>query len=179
VLIVRNYLLACLMLLSTSSAQAAPETAGSETSKLDELLLRDDLWVMSKDDFARAAANHGFRWVSTAKDAARSASPGTFIGEKALEVIVRFCTNTVSEVQLSFYNRGDAGDITEEAYEQTVARINGKIRELAGKPVKEVSPRETNNSERKSITAIWMNAGRVLRFEHTRTQRRRETIRPA
>lgn len=170
------------MLLSVLSAPAAPETATSETSKFDELFLRADLWGMSKDDFVRAAANHGFRWVSTAKDAARSTSPGTFMGEKALEVIVRFGTNTVSEVQLSFYNRGDAGDIAEEAYEQKVARIDGKIRGLAGKPVKEISPRETNNSERKSITAIWMNAGSVLRFEHAYTRVRnaegRRSVRP-
>ncbi len=80
--------LICLLFIA-SLWTARAVTVPSESLKIDEFLLRDDLWTMSKDDFTRHAASYRFRWVSTAKDSARSTAPGTFLGEKVIEAISR------------------------------------------------------------------------------------------
>jgi len=150
-------------------AEGAVKGPGA-ANKLDEFLLRDDLWTLSKEEITRLTDVYRFRWVSTAKDSARSTAPGTFMGEKVIEAVMRFNSNHVTEVQLSFYNRGDAGDIPEEAFLQGIASIDGRLRDLAGKPIKEVSPTESNTGDRKTRIALWTNAVSVLRFEHAFTR---------
>ncbi len=180
----RKSLWVYLMLMLAWGVQALPEAPDAgELPKLDELLLRGDLWAMSKDEFVQNAAKYRFFWGSTAKDSARSTSPGTFRDETILEAIVRFGSNSVSEVRLSFYNRGDAGDITADAFESRVVSIEGRIRGFAGKPATEISPKEANNSERKFRTVIWMTAASVFRLEYAYTRARsqdtgRRMVRP-
>lgn len=177
----RKRSLICLLFSAVLWAEGAVK-APSEAIKMDEFLLRDDLWTMSKDDFTRHATGYRFRWVSTVKDSARSTEPGTFLGEKVIEAIIRFNSNHVNEVQLSFYNRGDSGDIAEEVFTQRVDSIEGKIRDFAGKPIKDISPKESNTVERKSRTTVWTNGVRVLRFEHAftrvRTPTKKWSVRP-
>jgi len=150
---------------------------------LDDLLRSETFWSIDRTGLTQRPEMARFAWVSTNREAARCTAGYTFLDEPVLEGVLRFGSNTISEVLLSFYNRGDAGDITEEAFEKRVATIDGKIRAFAGKPIKEVFPKETNSADRKSKTSVWTNGPCAYRFEHAFTRLRnkvtnRRTIQP-
>ncbi len=76
---------------------------------------------MKPADFETAAKGLGFRWVSQAHDSARAAGGGlTVFGLPAVEAIARFDGEKVKEFTITIYARGDAGDLTKEAYDGLV-----------------------------------------------------------
>lgn len=84
---------------------------------LDPLLMNPALWSMKRDDFESAAKGLGFRWVSQARDSARTTAPElTVFGLRAVEGIARFDGDTLKEITVAIYARGDAGSLTKEAY---------------------------------------------------------------
>ena len=102
--------------------QPAPSPAvgaAAASSPLDAWLTGPTLWQTTPTQFP-AAREMGFRWVSAAHDAARASSPGLRLGDLLVaEVIARFSPGNaaaggqtlLSGVQVSIYNRGDAGDL--------------------------------------------------------------------
>jgi hypothetical protein len=105
-------LIAVLFVLGAGAAMAAP---------LDPLLTNAGLWAMNQADFEGAAKGLGFRWVSQALDSARAAGGGlTVFGLPAVEAIARFDGGKVKEFTVAIYARGDAGELTKEAYDALV-----------------------------------------------------------
>lgn len=123
---------------------------------LDPVLLGPGLWELDRDAFAAQVPSMGFQWVSQSRDSARSAAPGlTFAGQPVVEAVVRFASNRVSDVALSFYNRGDAGDLPMQEFERRVAETCARFDELAGGKGREVVTRQAVRADRKSKRMRW------------------------
>ncbi len=139
--------------------------------RLDDALLVPDLWSLSQDDFRQHTAHYGFRWESKAHDTARSVLKGlTFMDEPVIETLVRFESNTISEVTLSLYNRGDAGDIDESAFEQRMETMDSKFKTFTGADGKDVSPRGASSPARKDRTLLWFKDQQVFLLEYAFTR---------
>lgn len=90
---------------------------------LDALAGSGDLWKMSREDFTGAAKDLGFHWVSAAKDSAESSQPGlTLFGLPVYQAIAEFDGDKLKMLTLSFYNRGDAGELTKEKFQELLRK---------------------------------------------------------
>jgi hypothetical protein len=108
----RSFLFLLALLTLAARAVAAP---------LDPVLLNDALWTQPRDAFMESAKALGFTWTSQAKDSARAAEPEmTLLGQNTVECVARFQGETLQEVTVVFYARGDAGDLTEEKFDGLV-----------------------------------------------------------
>ncbi len=88
---------------------------------LDPLFAGDKLWTQNQDQFMTAAKSLGFEWTSQARDSARSARPGmTAFGLPAVESLARFDGETLKEMTVILYARGDVGDWTETKFDTLV-----------------------------------------------------------
>ena len=114
------------------AASAAP-AAGD----LSPFLSGKKVWEMSADQFSKRYIRGGrFRWVSVAKSSARlPRSTQATIGKPKLrvgEVIVRFKEKRVNQIEMSIYNRGDDGMISEEQFKSRLRAIAELIDAKAG-----------------------------------------------
>jgi hypothetical protein len=145
--------------LSTGDAAAACESA-EQKQTLDALILALDFWDLDQDDLeTRAGAGLEFYWVSKDRASARSQAKGlTFQAQPVVEAIVRFSSNAVSEVMLSFFNRGDADAIGEDDFRKKAGAVEKMLGQLAGAKGKDTTQRQDNTSDRKLQTTVWANA---------------------
>ena len=100
--------------LAVSAVSARAEIA------FDDVLKLQGLWSLDQDAFQKATPNLPFRWTSTARDSARAASYQgmTLFGLKIYEFVARFEQNKPAVVTVNFYARGDAGELSEPAFEK-------------------------------------------------------------
>lgn len=99
-------------------------SAFAEPVSLAPLVDRPDLWATKAEDFLNLPEAKGFVWNSQARDSARAAahqgSMLTLFGLPVLEAIARFDGGKLVQFQATIYDRGDAGSITKEQYDQVV-----------------------------------------------------------
>ena len=103
-----------LLALALSATSALAELA------LDPVLAMDGLWAMKQEDFQQAAAAQKlpFRWNSNTRESARAGADGmTLLGLPLVEFLVRFEGAKASQVTAVIYARGDAGEMTREAFD--------------------------------------------------------------
>ena len=131
--------------------------AANATVALDGWLTSPTLWQTTPDQFP-AWRTLGFRWVSNARDAARAANPALRLGPLPVsEVIARFSpanaalpasspgiapapatlaatggSTRLAGVQVSIYNRGDAGDVDQKKFAATVEQARATLGTLTG-----------------------------------------------
>ncbi len=124
---------------------------------LDAWLTSPTLWQTSPEQFP-AARDFRFRWVSTAHDAARTDFPALRLHDLPVaEVITRFSPGNattptsspgvapapaalaataghtqLSGIQISVYNRGDAGDLDQKSFDALVAQSKNALSDLTG-----------------------------------------------
>jgi hypothetical protein len=172
--------LSVLLLLALIPLQLTAETNETRftvenTNALQELVLSPDLWTLTRDGFPRKAAGIGLYWVSEGKDSARSDAIGLmFLNQSVVELLVRFGSNTVSEVMLSLFNRGDAGDIAEEDFQKKVTAIEAALNNLTGARSRDTTPRDANSYERKMRTVVWDKAANAYRLDYAYSWIRKE-----
>lgn len=95
---------------------------------LDSLFNVPNLWSLKHSEFAEHVKDMGFEWTSSAKDSARASHRSlTVFGLPAVEAIARFSNETLKEITVTIYARGDAGDINKTQYE---ALIRGAVESL-------------------------------------------------
>ncbi len=95
-----------------ASALAAP---------LDPVLTGDTLWTQKPDEFMTAAKGLGFQWTSNAHDSARAARPEmTAYGLATTECVARFEGDTLKQVTVVLYARGDSGTWPEDKFDGLV-----------------------------------------------------------
>jgi len=141
-------------------------TPAVRAAALDPLLLAPDLWKLDRAAFAAQTSAMGFQWVSTARDSARSVAPGlTFGSQQVVEIVVRFGSNSVTEATISFYNRGDAGDITEQEFEPRVASVCKELDTVTGGKGRELTTRQPVRADRKVKWWRWEKAPSVYVLE--------------
>lgn len=144
----------CLALLQTADARAA----GPELSaKLDALLHFASLWQSSPEDFEQIYSPKAdkpenqkqppqFEWLSAGKDRARFSRHMFSNVETKLtmfggsinveEAVVEFVNGKAARATVSFYNRGDSGDIKVADFDRifkTVGQSLGQVTKVAPK----------------------------------------------
>ena len=108
-------------------------TAHAFATPLDSLLAVENLWTMKQGDFMAAAAPLGYEWTSNAHDSARVARPNiTVFGQAAVESVVRFDGDTLKEITVTLYGRGDAGELPEEKFDALVRNAADAISKATG-----------------------------------------------
>jgi len=110
-------LLRCLSLLFLLTASVFTTGAAS----LDALVKSPALWTMKQADFMEATQELGFEWTSIAKDSARSnENELTLFGLPIVEAIARFDSESLTELTVIIYARGDAGNLIKAEYEGVI-----------------------------------------------------------
>ena len=119
-----------LLWLIGATVRAASPTPGP--ASLDDLLdPAGALWQQDSRAFMAGHGNLGFRWVSGTHDTAR-AQRLMFHSLPVFETLARFDHDTLTELTLSLYNRGDAGQLSEAEFQQFMAEADEKLTGWAG-----------------------------------------------
>ena len=165
---------------TTPPATTRPAPTGNAPVTLDAWLVSPTLWQTAPDQIPGGRAL-GLRWVSTAHDSARTNKAAlTLNGLPVAEMIVRFAPavgnppapaaspgiapapsvaaasngkTVVSGIQVSIYNRGDAGDLDQKKFDTLVAQAKTTLDTLTG--VKSVDRGVDNTSAVQSKGLVW------------------------
>ena len=122
-------------LLWMSAAVLYAEKTPPPPAAIDGLVLRSGLWAAGSGDLQAEMKTLGFEWTSAAQDVARSVQPGlTLAGASLNEVLVRFSDGKVAGVTVIYFNRGDAGELSEKNFEKLLADLRASLTTVAGKP---------------------------------------------
>ncbi|MEX1120113.1 MAG: hypothetical protein WEB60_15105, partial [Terrimicrobiaceae bacterium] len=114
--------LAGLLFVATTSQAETPK------APLDSLLNRPGVWDATSQSLEEELAPMGFRWTSTSKDSLRAAHPGISVTDKqAYEAILRFSGDKPESITVIFYNRGDAGDLSRDAFEGLLQEVTTNL----------------------------------------------------
>ena len=96
---------------------ADPQPAPDETPVALDTIAQLDLRTATLAEFVAGNPNNGFRWLSTVHDSAENTRPGlTLFHIPVYEVVVRFGDAKIKEIVMSFYNRGDGGDLPRDKF---------------------------------------------------------------
>lgn len=144
--------------------------AHAEDAVFDGLLANPQLWTMDQDGFQKATAGMPFQWTSNVKDSARAASRSgmTLFGRQVYEMIARFEGNKLGSLNVNFYARGDAGDLTEASFEKLRTETIDTLSKATGqKPV--VRGKDPSNAV-KADGVIWTTAKSQYLLEYSFTR---------
>lgn len=111
--------------LGVLSGRAADWRNDSEPFKLDELLTRDELWSITTEDIGPALRPGRFTWLDEQKTTAQGGQWRrlSFLSLPVWEALVRLESNQVQRVELSLYNRGDAGDLSAADFNSLLNKV--------------------------------------------------------
>jgi len=155
-----SYLLSVLSLLGLSCFGPLPDAlqAQEKARPLDAIFTLQPLWGADRPTFMKTCKEARYRWVSAAKQTARAAGTGlTFAGLPVTEALVRFDETGLKDFTFNFYNRGDAGTISEEAFETRVADCRRVLAAGLGGPGAERE--EASSIAVDSEAVVWEVAG--------------------
>lgn len=97
------------------------------------------VWETSAKDFsAQFSGKKLFQWVDSSQTGLRySADAGpdkmTFAGFPVCEAVFSVKNEKISKIYLSLFNRGDAGRLERNDYNELLKKLNGALEKLAGK----------------------------------------------
>ncbi len=136
---------------------------------LDPLFSTENLWTMKQIDFMTVASRLGYEWTSNARDSARVARPDlTLFGQPAVESVARFEGETLKEITVTLYARGDAGDITEEKFDGLVRTSADAITKVAA--VKFTPRGKDPTSAVKADGLLWQTDKARYLLEYSKTK---------
>ncbi|OGV80316.1 MAG: hypothetical protein A3K19_18200 [Lentisphaerae bacterium RIFOXYB12_FULL_65_16] len=118
----------------------------AQSEPLDKLLATPDgLWSIPADGFLTPERAPYFRWLSADKqDAVRypgyaNSPPLTFLDMTVYEAVLRFTDGRLGKLEISVFNRGDAGAVREkDLFEGFVNGVQQRISAWVGSPGQEV-----------------------------------------
>ena len=185
--------------LRASAQQATPIIPGvaASTTSLDAWLTAPTLWQTTPETFGASVHGDGFRWVSQVHDAARAANPALRLHDLPVaEVIVRFSPGSaavptgspgvapapatlaatggqtrIAAIQISVYNRGDAGDLDQKTFEALVERSKAALSALTH--VDPIERGADNGSAVQSRGLVWTAFGSRYLLEWSATPENR------
>jgi hypothetical protein len=95
---------------------------------LDGMISSPQLWDTPRADFVQQHRDLGFYWLSASQDRAESqAKKITLFSKRVYEADAEFQGDKLSGIEISIYNRGDAGDIT---HDQMTALMQQSVEQL-------------------------------------------------
>ena len=132
--------------------------AHAADSVFDPMFAHPELWSLDQEGFQKATTGLPFRWTSNAQDSARAASRQgmTLFGRPVYEVIARFENKKLSVISVNFYARGDAGDLTEPAFDKLRTETIDTISKATGQ--KSVERGKDPTSAVKAEGTLWTTA---------------------
>ena len=175
---------------------ASPSSTNAPAVTLDAWLVSPTLWQTAPDQVPNGRAL-GLHWVSNAHDAARTAKASLSLrGLPVAEMIIRFSPavgngptaapasspgvapapavaaqangkTVVSGVQISVYNRGDAGDMEQRPFDALVEQSRTALNTLTG--VAAVNRGVDNTSAVQSRGLVWTTAASRFLLEWSAT----------
>lgn len=147
--------------LSVSSARAA--------ASFDALVANENLWELDQDGFEKATEGLPFRWTASAKRSARAARPGmTLWGLPLTEVVARFEEGKLAEMDAMIYARGDAGDVSEEKFDEMVKQTAGAVIRVTGMKFQERG-KDAKNAV-KAFGLVWETPRIFYTLEYSKTK---------
>ena len=151
----------CLPLLwvtCTLAAQTPPAATPPGPVALDAWLVSPTVWQTAPEQVPNGRAM-GLHWVSNAHDAARTDKASLRLRDLPVaETIIRFSPaadgkTVVSVVQVSIYNRGDAGDLDQKKFDALVEQAKNTLNTLTG--VRPTDRGVDNTSAVQSKGLVW------------------------
>jgi Peptidase_C39 like family len=125
-----------------------------ENAALDNLLKDPALWQIPRTQFIEQYRDLGFAWNSSAQDVAETRREGiTLFGLPVYQALARFSSDKLSNVTVSFYNRGDAGEMRREQFEELVRKSADALSAFTGQ--KYVERGKDASSAVKALGLIW------------------------
>ena len=145
-----------------------PCGAGASQS-LDPIVEKSDLWEVPADKFIEENEAAGFRWVSSAHDAAETKAEGTLLFDMPVNTaLARFEGGKLREIDVLFYNRGDAGDLSKEKFQDLLKQCVDALSNFTkAKPV--VRGKDASNAV-KAEGVEWENAASKFLLEYSFTR---------
>jgi hypothetical protein len=141
---------------------------------LDPLISMENLWSLKASDFMNLGSGLGYQWTSGSKDSARVAlSDREIFGRPVVESVVRFDGDTVKQVSLTLYARGDSGELTEERFDVLVRDAVAAISKASGVSFINRGKDPTNLVRAERL--IWVNSQSqyLLEFSKTKAEKAR------
>ncbi len=104
----------------------------AQAAGLDALLDSETVWKQSVDAFMGEFQPQGFAFVD-GKKVAKSNRPELKLWDfKVWEARVYFEQDVLSRVELSLYNKGDAGELDQEAFKELLTKVTDAVSAFAG-----------------------------------------------
>lgn len=153
---------ACAFLLSSTALSQEPKAQVKFAPlKLENLMPADGkLWDVKSENFLTDDLKPVFKWLSDKKDALRAPgykdSPAMSIFDfRICEAIVNFNKEgLVKDIDVSIYNRGDAGEVEKGRFEKALEEIQKRLTTFAGS---EPGPERKETINAKNIrTKVWV-----------------------
>lgn len=110
---------------------------GAETPvPLDPLVQRENLWQATGPEWVPEHRAMGFHWTSNTQDVAETTDPAiTLFYIPVYQVLARFDATALKSLTVLFYNRGDAGTLRKEAFEELLKKcVDGLTTFTGSKP---------------------------------------------
>jgi hypothetical protein len=117
---------------------AATLARGAGDAGFEAFVSQSNLWATTPEAFLQGENRMRFAWLSDRHDAAhypgyRNSPEVTLFGRKCWDIGVKFESNRLSEVTVSLFNRGDAGDLEDEkAFRTLLADVDRALQSWAG-----------------------------------------------
>lgn len=132
------------MILAIMVSVCAAAAARSEVVDLGEVFSKAESWTLGAETFLGDYQKFGFRFLDDKGSAMSSDKESLqFLGQPVFEARVYFTASSLRRIELSVYNKGDAGVRDREAFdalaEKTKADISGHLQDngMAGKTTSE------------------------------------------
>jgi hypothetical protein len=141
----------------------------------DPLLSVENLWTLKQNEFQRAAAKLPFEWTSSARDSARAAGKEmTLFGLPVYEVVARFDGEKLKEITAAFYARGDAGELPEAKFRESIRGSSDAVSKFTGAKFTVRGKDPTNAVKAEGL--IWQTdkARYLLEYSFTREVKSRD-----
>ncbi len=138
-------------------------------AELKPLLDGATLWSLKPDAFEKQSRPYRFEWTSNLRDSSRAAGGEmTFLDQKVYEVVARFEGETLKEVNVLIYGRGDAGDLSKTAFEALLRKTITAFDEHTGK---KFTPRGKDaTSAVKADGVTWQTDNTLYTLEYSFTK---------
>jgi hypothetical protein len=133
-----------------------------DPAKLEGILDKPGLFESPADSFIAESKSRFFKWLSATKkdDAHYPANPLKrpdllFFGCQVQEANFHFEKDALNDIYVSLYNRGDSGDMDQEAFNRLVASLDDKLGAWSGDKGALLKTSKIN-SEAKIQAKVWI-----------------------
>ena len=140
-----------LMVTLSAFADLSPKVSKAEFYKLNNAAFEKQMM-----------RQHKFRWNDQSKTSARSFRASSFLNMKVTEAIVEFGAPGIKKVSLYLYNRGDDGNIKQQAFNDKV----NEVRKALATFTKAQERKQTKTGATKANSSYWLKSNVLYRLTY-------------